>query len=294
MDWYTAAEYPLAFSQLFLAMLGMGATLQPRDLSAVFSAPRGLLTGLAAQLLLIPFLGAGVALGAGFSPGQTIGLILVAAVPGGTLSNVVCYLSGANYALSIALTALSTIGCLVTTPMILQLFAADLLPASFAMPVAGILFDIGLGLLFPLGLGMLLRTRLTEPAAERFTKICIRLSLTLVFFMVVGSSGSGRIDAAALAFLPPWLVLFASISLVLTMGLAALVGLGRTDRMAIGIETTLRNTNLALLLKASLFPAAGAGMDPFSDAVLAVVLLAGGLQAAPLFPAVFGFRRGWF
>ena len=78
------------------------------------------------------------------------------------------------------------------------------------------------------------------------------------------------------------------------MGLAALVGLGRTDRMAIGIETTLRNTNLALLLKASLFPAAGAGMDPFSDAVLAVVLLAGGLQAAPLFPAVLGFRRGWF
>jgi len=207
---------------------------------------------------------------------------------------VVCYLSGANYALSIALTALSTIGCLVTTPMILQLFAADLLPATFAMPVAGILFDIGLGLLLPLGLGMLLRTRLTEPAAESFTKICIRLSLTLVFFMVVGSSGSGRIDAAALAFLPPWLVLFASISLVLTVGLAALVGLGRTDRMAIGIETTLRNTNLALLLKASLFPAAGAGMDPFSDAVLAVVLLAGGLQAAPLFPAVLGFRRGWF
>ena len=293
MDWYTLAEYPLAFSQLFLAMLGMGATLQPRDLSAVFLAPRGLLSGLGAQLVLIPFLGAGVAAWAGFSPGQTIGLILVAAVPGGTLSNVVCYLTGANYALSIALTALSTLGCLVTTPVILQLFAADFLPAKFSMPVTGILFDIGLGLLFPLAIGMLLRSRLTESVAERFTKICIRLSLTLVLVMVVGSSGSGRIDAAALAFLPPWLVLFATLALLVSMGLAGLVRLGRAERMTIGIETTLRNTNLALLLKASLFPAVSGGVDPFSDAVLAVVVLAGGLQAAPLFPAVLGFRRGW-
>jgi len=271
MDWYTQAEYPLAFSQLFLAMLGMGATLHPRDLSAVFLAPRGLLAGMGAQLLVMPVLGASVAAWAGFSPGQTIGLILVAAVPGGTLSNVVCYLTGANYALSIALTALSTIGCLVTTPLILQLFAADLLPSAFAMPVAGILFDIGLGLLLPLALGMLVRTRLTPP----------------------GSSGSGRIDGASLAFLPPWLVLFSTLGLGISLAVAWLARLARPERMAIGIETTLRNTNLALLLKASLFPAAADGVDPFSDAVLAVVVLAGGLQATPLFPAVLGFRRGW-
>ena len=293
MDWYTQAEYPLAFSQLFLAMLGMGATLHPRDLSAVFLAPRGLLAGMGAQLLVMPVLGASVAAWAEFSPGQTIGLILVAAVPGGTLSNVVCYLTGANYALSIALTALSTIGCLVTTPLILQLFAADLLPSAFAMPVAGILFDIGLGLLLPLALGMLVRTRLTPPADQRFTKVCIRLSLVLVFLMVVGSSGSGRIDGASLAFLPPWLVLFSTLGLGISLAVAWLARLARPERMAIGIETTLRNTNLALLLKASLFPAVAGGVDPFSDAVLAVVVLAGGLQATPLFPAVLGFRRGW-
>ena len=66
MEWYIWAEYPLAFSQLFFAMLGMGATLKLADLSEIFLAPRGLLTGLGAQLVLIPFLGAGVAAWAGW------------------------------------------------------------------------------------------------------------------------------------------------------------------------------------------------------------------------------------
>ena len=111
--------------------------------------------------------------------------------------------------------------------------------------------------------------------------------------MVVGSSGSGRIGPDALRFLPPWLVCFATLACLTGLGAAWLLGLDRKDRMAIGIETTFRNTNLGLLLKASLFPAVAGGADPFSDSVLSVVLLAGGLQAIPLFPAILGFRRGW-
>jgi hypothetical protein len=94
-------EYPLAAAQLAFAMIGMGATLTVEDLLKVLRVPRGFAVGLAVQLLLIPALALGVSTAFALSAGLAAGLVLVAAVPGGSMSNVFTYFARGNIALSI-------------------------------------------------------------------------------------------------------------------------------------------------------------------------------------------------
>ncbi|HEY8504783.1 MAG TPA: hypothetical protein VIL46_09390, partial [Gemmataceae bacterium] len=101
---YPEYEYPLAQAQLVLFMLGMGATLTWRDFAVVFRKPRALSWGLAWVLAGGPLLAVAVAEVAGLPAGVGFGLLLVAALPGGTLSNFLTYLARGNVALSIALT----------------------------------------------------------------------------------------------------------------------------------------------------------------------------------------------
>ena len=137
-------------------MLGMGALLAPRDFVEVARRPRGLAVGLGLQLVAVPLLAAAVGRLLAPEAGIMAGLVLVAAVPGGTMSNVVTYLGRGNIALSIALTAICSIGALVTTPLLLRLYVRDLLPDDFSMPVGRVAFEIGVSLLVPLFLGMVM------------------------------------------------------------------------------------------------------------------------------------------
>ena len=109
-----AYEYYFASVQLALAMAGMGATLHIRDFAEVLRAPRAFALGYVCVLVGSPFLALGVVHALGLDGGIAIGLILIAAVPGGTLSNLLTYFARANVALSIALTAAATLTCLRT------------------------------------------------------------------------------------------------------------------------------------------------------------------------------------
>lgn len=293
-DWYVDWEYQLAFVQLFLAMLGMGATLGPSDLVKLARTPRALLTGLATQLGVIPLIAVAVAGIFDFSAGATVGMILIGAVPGGTLSNVVCYLVGANYSLSIAMTTISTIGCLGTTPLLLRAFAADHLPADFAMPVSQVMGEIGFGLLLPLFSGMVIGSKLGPERSPRFTRTCIRLSIIAITVMIVGSSGAGRVDPDVFSALLPGMLAFSTLALLAGVMPGRFLGVSTPDRTAIGVETCLRNVNLAFLVKASVFPAVAGAADPFVDGVFAALLVSGAVQMLPMIPMIVAYRRGWF
>jgi BASS family bile acid:Na+ symporter len=87
-DWYPRAEYSLSQVQLVLFMLGMGATLTAADFAAIARRPRFLLVGAACQFLLTPLVAVLVNHAFAVPPGIAVGTILVAAMPGGTLSKV--------------------------------------------------------------------------------------------------------------------------------------------------------------------------------------------------------------
>jgi BASS family bile acid:Na+ symporter len=224
--------------------------------------------------------------------GLALGLILVAAVPGGTISNVLTYMARGNVPLSISLTAVTTLGCLVVTPTLLRLLMAGHLAADFRMPAGDIAFDIAFVLLLPLAAGMIVGT--TLPGFRgRFSTWCIRASLAVIGLIIIGSAGAGRIDAGAFGWMGPLVIVLFAFTIQQVSNVAVLAcGLKSRDLVAIGIEVTVRNTNLALLIKASLFPAVVGVADPIADGVLFVVLLYGGvalLVATPLY--VIG-RRG--
>lgn len=290
-DLYLSYEYYFAAAQLALAMLGMGATLRPADFADVFREGRSLLLGFAIQLVLVPVIAYLVALTLPVEPGIAVGLALVAAVPGGTMSNVITYLAWGNTALSISLTSAATLGCLVTTPIVLRALAASHLPVDFEMPAAQVAFDIGVCLLVPLAAGMVVGARLPQ-IRKRFSNTCIVGSLIVILLMIIGSTGAGRIDPMAYGWVGPVAILgFAFLAQGAAIGLSRLARLSGPDRLAIGIEVTIRNTNLALLIKASLFPVTAGVADPVADGAFFVALLYGGFALPVAIPACVSNRR---
>jgi acetyl-CoA synthetase len=289
-DVYSQLERGLAAAQLAFAMFGMGAVMTLRDFSAVLLAPRALAVGLAVQLGAVPLLALGLGRALPVPAGIAAGLVLVAAVPGGTLSNLATFLGRGNVALSIALTAVTTVGALATTPALLRLLLGAQLPADFEMPVAQVARDIAATLLGPLAAGMALGAALPARRAQ-VSRWSIRASLAMILALAVGAAGSGRLDPRSygtLALLAvPALALCGQLAAV---GAGRLAGLTPADRLALGIEATLRNTNLALLVKASLAPA-GAGPDPLGDGMLFVALLYGGFALLASIPPIALHRR---
>jgi BASS family bile acid:Na+ symporter len=276
---YAVYEHPLAASQLFLAMLGMGSLLAPRDFLREIKQPRSLLVGFGFQWLLVPLIAYGLSAILPIPAGIGVGLIIVASVPGGTLSNILTLYGRGNIALSISLTSITTVAALATTPLLLNLLLTQYLPEDFRMPTGRIAQDIVVTLIAPLLVGMLIRSRVSIGHAEQFAKWMIRFSLVLILIMTVGASGSGRLSIEAYGLTGVVsLVLFA----VLVQGSGLLVtrfmGMTKRDGLAIVVEATFRNISLAVAIKAIVFPAQTGTLDPIGDAVLFVALLYGGIS----------------
>lgn len=290
-DLYLRYEYQIAALQLAFAMLGIGATLRPSELLTVFRRPKAMTVGIALQLLAMPALAIVLVRVLPLTPGAALGIALLASVPGGTLSNLFTYYGRANVALSVSLTAITTVACLVTTPLLVRALVGETIGGTIDMPAGRIASEIAYCLLGPLAVGMAVGARLDE-SRERVASTCVRISFFMIFLMFVGSASAGRVDALAqgpAALLG--LAAFAAAAQALGLLGARLLGLARNDAVAIAMETTVRNTNLGLLLKASLFPVRPGVPDPVADGVLFAVLLYGGFALLAALPLARWNRR---
>jgi BASS family bile acid:Na+ symporter len=288
---YPQYEHLLAQVQLFCLMLGTGATLSPGDFWRILRRPKYLLVGAVAQYLVTPLVAVVLSRLFGAAPGITVGLILVAAMPGGTLSKVFTLAAKGNVALSITLTAVGTLASVVTVPLLLRVLAAEQIPADFRMPVSGMVLELVRYLLLPLIAGMLV-SRYAHRHRQTFARWCIRAGFLLVVVVIVGALGSGRIrpgeHGMQIAML---IILFGLLSQQFSMLPFRLSGWPNPDCVAVGMEVTMRNLNLALLLKALLFPAAAQGDDPLADGVLFVILFYAGVAMVLALALVLNFRR---
>jgi BASS family bile acid:Na+ symporter len=290
-NFYVQHEYWFATFQLVTAMLGMGATLSLRDFGDIMRQPASVLLGLGVQIILVPVITFIFLRGLGIDGGVAVGIALIASIPGGTTSNIFTFFARGNSALSISITALTTLACLLTTPIILTLLISDMLPADFSMPTGQIMIEIGLTLLLPLVLGMLYLYLYPRPAVS-VSKGFIRASLFGIALIVIGSISAGRLDLAAFGLNNTLLVLLFTLLLLATGWLAPrLLRLPRTDATAIEFEVIVRNINLGVLLKASLFPAAVMATAQLGDTVLLTLLLYGGLQLLIAAVLIKRYRR---
>lgn len=275
---YIEYEYWFAALQLIFAMLGMGATLTTDDFKEVAREPRSVSFGIIIQLVLVPLLAFCFIYFADLSAGVAIGIALLAAIPGGTTSNIFTYLAKGNIPLSISITGLTTLACLLTTPLILGLLITEYLPENFSMPAAQIVRDIVLILLLPLVVGMLI-LRFNSHHATWISKWSIRLSLFGIILIIVGSASAGRLDIGSYGNQNILLVCLFIMTLVFFTWLATkILGLSKSDSTAIEMEVVVRNVNLGVMIKASMFPVVVGGSNTIGDMILFTVLLYGVLQ----------------
>ncbi|MCI5045515.1 MAG: bile acid:sodium symporter [Aquisalinus sp.] len=277
-DFYLAYEYWFAAVQLALAMLGMGATLTIEDFRKILDQPRSLVIGTGTQVVLVPVVAFLFIALSRAEPGVLAGLALLAAIPGGTVSNIFTYLARGSSSLSISITGLTTVASLITTPLILGLLIRDYMPDTFVMPAGRIAFEIMLFLLLPLLAGMFTLRQFPD-LAPTLSKWCIRGSLFIILLIVIGASAAGRLDMDAFGSINALLVVLFTLVLVsVSTAVPHFAKCPRGDLTAIQIEVAIRNTNLGLLINASLFPTRPGEVNLLGDMVLFTLLLYGGLQ----------------
>lgn len=272
-------------AQLVTAMLGMGATLSARDFHSVLRESRGLAVGLVLQLVFVPLWAFLFAHFCGLSRGWAVGLILVSVVPGGAFSNLLTFFARGTVALSIALTVACTSLCVITVPLLLRLLTAADLPPDFELPIGRIVFEIFFYLLIPLLAGMLIY-RFAESWSKAVSRWSIRASMLLLVLITVSALGSGRIRVAEYGWGPPLLILAFGVTLaVLTPHLSRLAGRFDDDSVAIGIEVTVRNIGVGLLLIHFFFPGSEA-----QGHVLYTCLFYAGISGPIAIPMVLAHR----
>ncbi len=153
----TELETTLLGVMMMVIMLGMGASMTPRDFLIAFRKPKGILVGLLSQFAVMPFLGYMLAILLGLPPALVVGLLLIACMPGGTTSNIFAYFSKGVLALSIMMTTVSTLVAVVMVPLLLDFYGGLAgVPAESSIPPANVA-QVLVVLLIPTIIGMVLR-----------------------------------------------------------------------------------------------------------------------------------------
>lgn len=250
---------------LALMMFGVSLTLKTEDFSRVARAPRAALVGLVAQFLLLPALSCLFTWVLRIDPELALGMMLVAACPSGSFSNLMTYLTRGNVALSVSMTGLCSLAALVMTPFNFW-FYGSLNPHTrpllqqIDVDAGQILWLVLLVLVLPLLAGMLFG-RWRPALAERLERPLRPLSL-LIFLIFVALAFAKNVDLfLRYMHLFAGLVIFQNtLALLAGYGAARAMRLPEADRRAVTIEVGIQNAGLALAILFTFYPEAGGMM----------------------------------
>lgn len=244
-----AAAQPAVVPLLALVMLGMGLTLTADDFRAVLAMPRLVALGVALQYTVMPLGAVAVSSLLALPPEQMLGMVLVGAASGGTASNVITYLAGGNVALSVTMTAVSTLLSVALTPAWTLWLAGQAMP----VPLAGLAQTVAFVAVGPVLAGMLLR-RALGGAARRFAAVFPAVSVAAICLIIAIIVG---LNAERLATVGPVLalavVLHNGLGLAAGYALSRLFGAAVPEARTIAIEVGMQNSGLAVALALKFF-----------------------------------------
>jgi len=244
---------PLA---LALIMFGMGLSLTIQDFTRLWKTPLSIGVGLVGQILLMPLVALGICALFNLDAPLAVGLMILAACPGGTMSNVISQLARANLALSVSLTAISTFVCVFSTPFIIQ-FAINNFAGESGVTFSLLNTAIGLFVvtLVPVMMGIAVRCYQEKWAltAEVFFR---RFSLAFMILMIIALV----IKERALLVSSFEQVFFACLalnlfSIIMGLLLAKTFSLNFIDSITLSIEVGIQNATLAILIAISFLDA---------------------------------------
>ena len=257
-----AWQYPELFSSyeswivplLSVVMFGMGLTLHLSDFSYVLQMPRLIFAGIVLQFTIMPITAVVISNIMKLDPVLTAGMILVGTSPGGTASNVICYLARGNVALSITLTACSTFLAVILTPAL----TAELVSKSIAVPVLDMLQSILYMVIIPVCAGILLNHtagKRLKPVGVVFPLISV-LAIVFIIAIIISLNVENfhQIGAAVVIAV----VLHNSAGLFLGYSTSRLLGYSPTECRTLAIEVGMQNSGLAVALAIKYFTATAA------------------------------------
>lgn len=249
-----AFEQAVLALMIFVIMLGMGASLTPRDFALALKRPYGLIIGVVSQYGFMPAIGFGLAALLGLPPAIAAGLLIVSCMPGGTTSNIFTYFSKGNLALSVLMTVTSTLAGIVLIPVILLTYAAAM---DIDIPLTNVIATLLL-LLVPVGIGMGLR-RINANAGAVTEFFGAALALFFILFLMLSwipRNWRFLLDTDPATYVAA--IGLGVIGISIGYGFARAIRLHPRNARTVALETGIQNTPLAVAIIVFSFPEAQA------------------------------------
>ena len=235
---------------LFIIMFGMGLSLTIADFKRVFVYPKAVLLGTLGQIILLPIVGFVVASCFAPTPELAVGIMLLAACPGGTTSNLMTHLAKGDSALSITLTAVSSLITIISIPVIvvgsMSYFMSD--SQQVDLPVLQTIGTLLTLTLLPVSLGMLFLNKKKELALMLEPKINIFSGIFLAFLVVAISVEQREILVSSILSIGPAAMALNFSTVLLGYLLAKTFSLNRRQTISVSVEVGVQNSALAILI----------------------------------------------
>lgn len=245
----TTSGIILAIS-LIIIMFGMGLSLTLSDFRRVMVYPKAMIVGLSCQIILLPLIGYLIAIYLNLSPTTAIGVMLLAACPGGPTSNMLTYMAKGDLALSVSLTAVASILTIFTIPIVVQFALTEFSDQSLTVTVDALTMvqQLLVIVIIPVGIGMLVKSKFPVFAEkmDKPVKIASALIFVLVIIGVTFSIKDVFMSYLQEAGLPA--ILLNVSTMTLGFLLAVFFRLSRRQAISISIETGIQNGTLAITL----------------------------------------------
>lgn len=226
---------------LIIIMFGMGTSIGIQDFVGVVKMPKGVLVGLLAQFTIMPFIGFGLARLSDLPPEIAAGIILVGCSPSGLASNVMAYISGANLALSLTLTAVATLLSPILTPFFMQLLAGELVPIDFMSMFWSIIKIV----ILPIMAGLLFN-HFAHGKMGWLDKLMPKISMAAIAIIITIITASGRDSLLSIGLVLIGVVLAHNLSgYALGYFGSKLFGLDEKSARTVAFEVGMQNAGLA-------------------------------------------------
>lgn len=241
---------------LAVIMFGMGTSLTFADFKQILVNPLGVIAGMICQILILPVLAIGIAAVSGLRPEHQVGLVLVAACPGGAIANLLSYLMKGSVALSVSFTAINSFITIFTIPLVvniaLGLFASQ--QVVLVLPFWETVLQILMITVVPAFTGVWMQAKFPKStgAMQRYFKLGMPIMLAIAMVGAIFLEKKNvRVEGGELLEVLPWALGLNFIAMAAGWATAWILRLGKPAQVTLGLEVGLHNSGLAIAIATS-------------------------------------------
>ncbi len=243
---------------LQLIMFGMGTELSLKDFSRIVQMPKGVIVGVMCHYIIMPMVGFGVAHLFNFPPEIAAGIILVGCCPSGLASNVMCYLSRGNLALSVSVTTVSTLVAPLLTPLLMRLLGGSLIEIHFLDMV----WEMVKMVVLPVALGVLVHYLLKERAKwlNQVMPVTSMVGIVIILVVIIAKGRDALLQVGGMIILATFI--HNTFGYLLGYYSGRLLKFNERDSRTIALEVGMQNAGLASALASKISTNASVALAP--------------------------------